>query len=119
MLAVQEAAELLKRPRNFGAPFQPGTMHAVAGAIDITTPEALETHQDIALPGRENFIHFAGKCDGRGGAEPAHGSETPFVRRPLPGGVERDAMAQGRPAPGEPLQIRFGATAGRKSAPDK
>jgi hypothetical protein len=94
-------------------------MDAVARAINVTTPDALQAHKEIAFaPGRD-FLQLIGKRDGGSGAEADDRPKIPDVVRPFRRGVEADPMTGLGHAGGQPLQIRFRAPAGRKSAPDK
>jgi hypothetical protein len=101
------------------APFQPGPMDAVARAINVAAPDALETHQDIALPARLDLFQLICKRDRGSGFEPHDRPDIPHVGGPFRRGVEADLMTSLGHAGSQPLQIRFRAPAGRKSAPDK
>ena len=49
MLAVESPSKLLQRKLEFSSAREPGTMDAVAGAINVATPDALKAQQAIAV----------------------------------------------------------------------
>src|ERR1039457_5560648 len=105
MLAIQDAAEPLERPLNLRAPLQPRAMHAVAGTINITSPDAFKAHQHIAIRARRQLFDFIRKRSRSSPVEAGNRAETPLVRRPVGRSVKADLMTLLHPPGGEPFQI--------------
>jgi hypothetical protein len=119
MLPVEKTTKLLQRPGNLIAPFQPGPVDAIAGAIDIATPDALQAHQDAAFPSRGDLLELVREPNGRSPVEPYNRPVIPHVVRPFRRRVEADLVTGLGHTGGQSLQIRLRAAAGRKPAPDK
>src|SRR5437016_7121136 len=115
MLAIDSANESLQRHLEFSTAIEPGPVDPIAGAIDITTPNAFETHQDIALNGRPKFFELIGEWDWRFAGKSRDRSERPFVLWPIIRGDQVGRMTQINQATGETLEISFGPAAGRKA----
>ena len=48
MFAIQRNRDFLHRAPELRPPVEPGTMHAVAGAINIAPPDAFQAHNHVA-----------------------------------------------------------------------
>jgi hypothetical protein len=94
-------------------------MDAIAGAVDVASPNTLETHQHIALRARRQFSHLIRKRRRRFSLDPDYRTKAPLVRRPIGRSIKPGPVPLLNDAGGKSFQIRFGAAAGRKSAPDK
>ena len=58
-------------------------MDTVAGTVNVTTPEALEAHQEIAAKLRSHLLELVGKPDCRCGLHAADCTEWPLGPRPF------------------------------------
>ena len=56
MLTIQPSNKSLQRHFKCSFASQPGTMDTVAGTVNVTTPEALEAHQEIAANLRSHLL---------------------------------------------------------------
>jgi hypothetical protein len=61
-------------------------MHAIAGAVNITAPDAIETDQDIAAKLRSNLFQFIRKPNYCFRPKTANRCEWPLLIRPVFGG---------------------------------
>jgi hypothetical protein len=92
-------------------------MHAIAGAINIATPDALQTEQNIAAFARD-LLERIGKSSGIPRSNPDDGPEIPFFRRPGRRREKRNAMSPGHDTGRQPFEVGFRSAARRKTAPD-
>ena len=110
MLAIKKAAELLQRTRNLVAPFQPGAMDPVSGAINIAPPDAFKTDAEHRTPGAGRKFSSSSAnpiADWRRAGPPARNS----TRRPaIPPKCKADLMTRlsprRRPAVSDTLRRR-------------
>ena len=119
MFAIENAAQFFKETRAFLAALEPGAMDAVAGAIKIAAPDALETHQDVAPGAGRQFLDFIRKRYRRSLFEMRDRAKGPLVRRPVHRGKKPDRVPVLYQSCPQPFQIRFRAATGGKSAPDE
>src|SRR6266849_98881 len=119
MFAVEASNKSFQRQFNFSSAIQPGAMHTIAGAIYVTAPNALETHQNVAANKGPPLFHFVGECIGRFGRQARDRSESPLVLRPIVRGEELCFVAKIDNSASEPFQISFRAATGGIAAADK
>src|SRR5437667_12123162 len=119
MLPIDAANKMLQRHFEFSPSIQPGLMHAVACAINITPPNTLETHQHIAANLRTQFLQLVCESDWRTFSQARNRSGRPFGRGPIFRCDELRFMAKIDNPLGQPLQIGFRAAARRIAATDE
>ena len=62
MLAIECAKELAQRDETASRALQPGPVNAVAGAINIASPDAFQAQKQIAIAVvRGDFVQLIGK----------------------------------------------------------
>src|SRR6202022_1155727 len=89
MLGIDSANKSWQRHFKFTAPSQPGLMHAIARAVNVAAPNALETHQNIATKLRTQFLELVSESDRRARLHARDRTETPLVSRPI---VDRNEL---------------------------
>ena len=119
MLPVNATNEPLQRHFKFSAAIEPSPMDAVAGAINVASPDALETHQNVATHLWPQLFQLIGEPDRRGSFQMGERAKGPFVRWPIARRNELHFMAKIDNSLRQALQIRFRATARRIAAPHK
>src|SRR5437879_5382788 len=94
-------------------------MYAVAGAINVAAPDALETHQNVAMNLRAQLLHLVGEGDCRSCTQMMNRTGWPLVRRPVIARDELRFVAKIDNSASEAFQISFRAATGGISAADK
>ena len=89
MLAIDAANKSLQRHFKFTAPIQPGLMHAIARAVNVAAPNALETHQNIATKLRTQFLELVSESHRRSCRQSRDRAKRPLVSRPI---VDRNEL---------------------------
>ena len=116
MLAIDAANKSLQRHFKFTAPIQPGLMHAIARAVNVAAPNALETHQNIATKLRTQLLELIGESERRVCLHLRDRTETPLVNRPISGRDELRFVAKVDNPLRQALEIGFGAATRRIAA---
>src|SRR4029077_4506226 len=121
MFTIEPANKPFQRELEFSSTRQPGMVHTVSGAIDVTSPDPLEPHENITSNMREvlEFVHLIGECDCRCGFQMRDPAKRPLRLRPIPTGEQLHAMTGIDYSRREPLQISLRAATGRISAAHK
>jgi hypothetical protein len=88
-------------------------MNAVTRAINVALPDALQTHQHVALKLRTHFLQLVSKPDCRRWAQMRDRSKWPFVARPIGRRDELGLVAKIDNPVRQPFQISFRAAARR------
>src|SRR4051794_9647337 len=94
MFAIETPGKPLPGRFELTASIQPGLMHAIAGAVNMAAPNALETDDDVTESFRTQSIELVGKADGRSRTQLRDLTELPCVRRPLVGRKQPRFMAK-------------------------
>src|SRR5438045_2954363 len=113
VLSTDTADKSLQRHFKFSPSIQPRAMHAVAGAVKIAAPDAIEAHQNVALNLRTNIFQLIGKSDRRTRLQMTDPPEWPFISRPIPGRDQLPRMTKIDNPLAEPLQVSLRAAARR------
>ena len=58
MFAIKGLEEFLPPVAQFIPPLKPGAVNAIARSINITSPNALQTHEHVALIARPHFLEL-------------------------------------------------------------
>src|SRR4029077_19644994 len=121
MFTIEPANKSLQRELECSSTRQPGTMHTVPRAIDVTSPDALEAHENIASNVRDllELVDLIGECDCRCGLQMRHPAKRPLRLRPVATGEQLHAMTGIDYSRREALQISLRAATGRISAAHK
>src|SRR6476620_8184646 len=116
MLATIAADKLLQWDFEFSPACEPGAMNSVSSPVDIATPDALETKQNIAPQLRSDLLKLVSKTDDGGPAQAFYRPKRPFVLSPFIPGYKLDLVAGFYDTICNPFQIRLSATAPRIAA---
>jgi hypothetical protein len=111
VFAFETASKPLHRLVKLPPALEPGAMNAVAGTVNIATPNTFEAHQDIATNFRTVLLDFLGKTDGRFCVERSDLTERPLVRRPICRCEKLGFVAEIDNSQSQALQVRLCATA--------
>jgi hypothetical protein len=95
---------------------EPGAVNSVPCPVDIATPDALETKQNIALQLRSDLLKLISKPDYGRRAQAFYRSKWPFVLRPFIRGHKLDLVAGFYDSICKPFQVRLSTTAPRITA---
>src|SRR6059058_5886586 len=119
MLAVESPSKLLQRKLEFSSAREPGTMDAVAGAINVATPDALKAQQAIAVELGPDLFQFIRKTNDGFCAQARDRSKRPLILRPLIRGDQLHLVPGLYHSMCEAFQVRFRSTGRRIAAPNK
>src|SRR5207249_417128 len=92
MFAIKGLEEFLPPAAQFIPPLKPGAVNAIARSINITSPNALQTHEHVALIAHPHFLNLVRESDGRATADASKRAEGPLARRPIVA-REEDSLA--------------------------
>src|SRR5580765_3735380 len=113
MLPAGAADKLLQWDLEFSPPRKPGAVNSVPCPVDIATPDALETKQNIALQLRSDLFKLISKPgDGRP-AQAFYRSKWPLLLGPFIRGHKLDRVTCFYDTICKPFQVRLSATAPR------
>src|SRR5882757_5704540 len=116
MLPAGATDKSLQWDLEFSAACKPGMVNTVPSPVDIATPDALETKQNIALQLGSDLLKLVSKTDDGRPAQAFYRSKRPFVLRPFIRGHKLDLVAGFYDTICKPLQVRLSATARRITA---
>src|SRR5712671_3255381 len=116
MLSAGAAEKSLQWDLEFSAARKPGMVNTVPSAVDIATPDALETKQNIAPQLRSDLLKLVSKTDDGRPAQTFYRSKWPFVFRPFIRGHKLGLVAGFNDTISKPFQIRLSTTAPRITA---
>src|SRR6476619_1098270 len=116
MLPADAANKLLQWDFEFSPACEPGAVNSVSSPVDIATPDALETKQNIALQLRSDLLKLVSKSDDGRPAQAFYRSKWPFVLRPFIRGHKLDLVAGFYDSICQSFQVRLSATAPRIAA---
>ena len=119
MAAAETAYDPLRRGRGSVAPSQPRPVNAVARAVDVASPDALETQEQIAVFARPRLFQLIGKAPRSLAAQPRDRAPRPFAGRPGRVGKEPRRLAGALQSGGQPFQISLRAAGLGMPAPDQ
>src|SRR5213078_1532525 len=97
----------LQRDFKFSSAIEPGAMDTVTGPINVTTPHALEAHQDIEGNARSHLFQLVRKCNCRLVMQAMESSKRPLSLRPIVRRNKVHVMSCPKHSEGEPFQICF------------
>src|SRR6476620_3188180 len=100
----------------FSAACKPGVVNTVPSAVDIATPDALETKQNITPQLRSDLLKLVSKTDDGRLAQAFYRPKRPFVLRPFICGHKLGLVTGFYDTIGKSLQVRLSATAPRITA---
>src|SRR5438876_12123002 len=83
MLVIKAPNKSLQRDFKFSSAIEPGAMDTVTGPINVTTPHALEAHQDIAGNARSHLFQLVRKRNCRLVMQAMDRSKPPLGLRPI------------------------------------
>src|SRR5580765_5070610 len=116
MLPAGAADKLLQWNFEFSPARKPGAMISVPCPVDIATPDALETKQNIALQLRSHLLKLVRKTDDGRPAQAFYRSKWPFVLRPFIRGYKLDLVPSLNDTICQSFRVRLSATAPRITA---
>ena len=116
MLPAGAADKLLQWDFEFSPARKPGAVNSVPCPVDIATPDALETKQNIALQLRSDLLKLVSKTDDGRPAQAFYRSKWPFVLRPFIRGHKLDLVAGFYDSICKSFRVRLSATAPRITA---
>jgi hypothetical protein len=116
MLPAGAADKSLQWDLGFSPARKPGAVNTVPCPVNIATPDALETKQNIALQLRSDLLKLISKPDDSSPAQACYRSKWPFVLRPFIRGHKLDLAAGFYAASCKSFQVRLSATAPRITA---
>src|SRR5437016_4293717 len=94
MFTAPTADKSLERHFKFPAAIQPGLMTPIAGTVNVASPNALKTHQNVRLDLRTRVFQLIGKSDRRTRRQVFDQAKWPLVRRPLIGRDQSGLVAK-------------------------
>src|SRR4029077_10857451 len=116
MLPAGAADKSLQWDLEFSPACKPGAVNSVPCTVDIATPDALKTKQNIAPQLRSDLLKLVSKTDDGRPAQAFYRPKRPFVLRPFIRGHKLDLVAGFYDTICKPFQIRLSATAPRIAA---
>src|SRR6266481_7618431 len=115
MLPAGAADKLLQWDLEFSPARKPGAVNSIPCPVDIATPDALETKQNIALHLRSDLLYLVSKPDYRRPPQAFYRSKWPLLLRPFTRGYQLDLVAGSYDTICKSLQVRLSTTAPRIS----
>jgi len=119
MLSAGAADKLLQWDLEFSPARKPGAVNSVPCPVDIATPDALETKQNIALQLGSGSLKLVSKTNDGSPAQACYRSKGPFVLWPFVRGQKLRLVAGFYDTVCKPLQVRLSATAARITSTNK
>jgi hypothetical protein len=116
MLPAGAADKSLQWDLEFSPPRKPGAVNSVPCPVDIATPDALETKQNIALQLRSDLLKLVSKPDDGRPAQAFYRSKWPLLLRPFIRAHKLDLVAGFYDTICKSFQVRLSTTAPRITA---
>src|SRR5437867_4334810 len=113
MLPAGAADKLLQWDFEFSPARKPRAVNSVPCPVDIATPDAIETKQNIALQLRSDLLKLVSKPDYGRPAQAFYRSKWPLLLRPFIRGHKLDLVAGFYDTFCKSFQVRLSATAPR------
>jgi hypothetical protein len=83
MLAIEVSNKSFQRKFKFPLSSQPSAMDTVTGAVNVTIPDSLESHQNIQAKLWPDLFQTIGKPNWRSGLQAVDCSKGPLILRPF------------------------------------
>src|SRR6476659_4922787 len=105
MFAIERDGNFLHRAAEFCPPVEPCAMHAVAGAVNIASPNPFQAHDHIAFQPRTKLLDLVSKLRRRFAGNLRQWTKWPLVSRPFRRGHEMSLMPGVAQTAGESFEI--------------
>jgi hypothetical protein len=115
MFAIKGLEEFLPPVPQFIPPLKPGAVNAIARSINITSPNALQTHEHVAMITRPHFLELVRESDRRTTADASKRAEGPLVRRPVVAREEDSLATCFHESASQSFEVSFRTAAGGKA----
>src|ERR1700737_5382188 len=119
MLGIDSANKSLQWHFKFSSAVQPGLMHAIARAVNVAAPNALETHQNIATKLRTQFLELVSDTHRRSCRQSRDRAKRPLVSRPIVDRNELGVVSRIDNPLAQALEVVLRAAARRIAATDE